>query len=230
MQKAFDLADKWQIPVLVLSEKFIADSMQVVSRNAFESLPVERYLESSSSDLVSEMRYGLSENGVSPRWIPGSNKVPYFANGDEHFIDGRLTEDALKSRLMIDKRARKIDYIVAELPEPEVIGESDAEIVLVGFGSTKMVVEDAIQVLEDDGVHVSYIHYSYLHPLKTEVLISKFQSGARVFLLEGNRSGQFGECIEAELKTRVFEDKLLKYDGRPFYLNEVVEFVKSKLK
>lgn len=230
VQRAFNIAEKWQVPVLVLSEKFIADSMQVVSRDSFEGIGIERHLEDSTNDLVSEMRYGLSENGVSPRWIPASNEIPYFANGDEHFIDGRLTEDALKSRLMIDKRARKVDFIVEDLSEPVFFGDENAEIVLVGFGSTKMMIEDAIIELEKVGVPLGYIHYTYLYPLKTEVLVSKFQSSCRLFLLEGNRSGQFGSSLESELRSKIFEDKFLKYDGRPFYLSEVVDFVKSKLK
>lgn len=230
IQEAFNIAEKWQVPVLVMSEKVIADSIQVLPKGLFEQLSIERGLTESDSDLVSEMRYGLSENGVSPRWIPASNDVPYYANGDEHFIDGRLTEDALKSRLMIDKRARKIEHLMKDLPEPTQYGDEEPDIYVVGYGSTYMVMKDVLEDFENDGVNVSYLNFNYLHPLRTDKLIEIFQSGKKVLLLEGNRSGQFGKAIESELKRNIFTDKFLKYDGRPFYRTEVKEFIKSNLK
>ncbi len=229
IQDAFNLAEKWQIPVLVMSEKFIADSKKLVLKSDFEQIEIDRNLTSSSEDLVSQMRYGLSENGVSPRWIPASNSVPYYANGDEHFIDGRLTEDAKKSELMIDKRARKVEYLVKELPEPELFGEEDADVYVVGFGSTKLVMDDVVKVLDKSGVRVGYLHYKYLYPLKLDKLTEVYQSGKSVLLVEGNRAGQFGKSIESEFKRDVFASRLLKYDGRPFYLDEVVEFIESNL-
>lgn len=228
IQEAFNLAEVWQIPVLVMSEKFIADSIQVVEKEIFVQREIERGLTDPGSDLVSEMRYGLSENGVSPRWIPASNKVPYYANGDEHFIDGRLTEDAMKSRLMIDKRARKVEYLIDDLPEPIVYGE-DPEIYVVGYGSTAMVMRDLVNEMQGEGVRIGYVHYKYLYPLRTEKLIELFQSGKKILLIEGNRSGQFGKLIESELKRDIFADKLLKYDGRPFYRKEVKEFISTNL-
>jgi 2-oxoglutarate ferredoxin oxidoreductase subunit alpha len=229
VQEAFNVAEKWQIPVLVMSEKFIADSIQVVPKDIYKQISVERYLEDPKSDLLSEMRYGLSKNGVSPRWIPASNDVQYFANGDEHFIDGRLTEEAKKSELMIDKRARKMDYIIDELPAPVKYGSENPDVYVVGFGSTEMVMKDVVKEMAGDGVEVSYINFTYLYPLKTETLIDVFQSGKKVLLLEGNRSGQFGKAIEAELKRDIFANKFLKYDGRPFYRREVVKFIESNL-
>lgn len=229
IQEAFNKAEKWQIPVLVMSEKFIADSIQIVPKDIYKQIPVERHLEDPKSDLLSEMRYGLSKNGVSPRWIPASNDVQYFANGDEHFIDGRLTEEAKKSELMIDKRARKVDYILDELPAPVMYGSENPDVYVVGFGSTEMVMKDVVKEMSLAGTQVCYINFTYLYPLKTDTLIDVFQSGKKVLLVEGNRSGQFGKAIESELKRDIFADKFLKYDGRPFYRREVVKFIESNL-
>jgi 2-oxoglutarate ferredoxin oxidoreductase subunit alpha len=93
-----------------------------------------------------------------------------------------------------------------------------------------MVMNDVLKDFETEGVSVAYVHFTYLHPLRIVTLIDVFQSGKKVLLLEGNRSGQFGKAIEVELKRDIFADKLLKYDGRPFYRAEVKEFIESNLK
>lgn len=230
VQKAFNLSEEFQIPVLVMSEKVIADSIQTVEKSLFEQIEIERHLTDGNDDLVSQMRYVVNESGVSPRWIPASNSIPYFANGDEHFIDGRLTEDAEKSAMMIDKRCRKENVLLEALPEPEIYGGDDYELIVIGFGSVRMVMEDVVDYFRAQGVKLSYLHFTYLFPLKTEVLTKVYQSGAKLLSLEGNRNGQFGSALEDKMRNRIFSDKFLKYDGRPFYFDEVKEFIESNLK
>jgi 2-oxoglutarate ferredoxin oxidoreductase subunit alpha len=230
VQKAFNLSEEFQIPVLVMSEKVIADSIQTVERDLFEQIEIERHLTDANDDLVSQMRYVVNESGVSPRWIPASNSIPYFANGDEHFIDGRLTEDAEKSAMMIDKRCRKESVLLDAIPEPEIYGGADYDLIVVGFGSVRMVMEDVVDYFRARGIKLSYLHFTYLFPLKIEVLTEVYQSGAKLLSVEGNRNGQFGSALEDKMRNKIFSDKFLKYDGRPFYFDEVKEFIESNLK
>lgn len=225
MQEAFDYAEKYQIPVLVLSEKFIADAKQTIKNEQVKQLPINRYLYE-DEDVISEMRYAYTESGVSSRWIPGSNDVPYFANGDEHYVDGSLTEDARESQEMIAKRIRKEVALRRDLREPKLYGSSNAKLIVIGFGSVKLVMDDVVKKFEG---RVAYLNFSYLWPLKIDYLLDLVEFGCEFVLVEGNATGQFGKSLENEISKFLFKDKFLKYDGRPFYFEEVCSFVESNL-
>jgi 2-oxoglutarate ferredoxin oxidoreductase subunit alpha len=237
IQHAFNFAEKFQIPVIILSEATIA--MSFTSCDEFKTglVKIERNLvnETELDDLKSEDRFAITENGVSKRWIPGSSKAHYFANGDEHWSDGSLTEEGDKSALMQEKRNKKIKALLTDLPEPELFGSQEPDILLIGWGSTKNVVLDTIDLLktEKPNLKIGYLHYSYLYPLKIEKLLNLIAKIPNYFILEGNYQGQFANLIQtythltpAEINLR----KFLKYNGRAFYVDEMVEFVLGKIK
>lgn len=118
--EAFDMAEKFQIPVIVLSEKAIAESRVVLDMQKFRSVPINRYLEQDLDSLESKDRFKLTDDGISKRWIPGSCDTYYYANGDEHREDGTLTEDAVEIGEMQDKRLRKIETLEQAIPEPRL--------------------------------------------------------------------------------------------------------------
>lgn len=229
-QHAFNYSEEFQVPTVLLSEKVICEAQTLVPP-LNQEIPIKRGLVESDEDLMnlkSTDRFKITEDGVSKRWIPGSAPVGYYGNGDEHREDGTLTEKAEEAAPMYAKRIRKLDTLKAALPEPILYGDSDATVTVVGWGSTKGVVLDAIQVLKQKGVSVSYLHFDYLWPLKTEKLNDLFKSDKRVVLLENNYLGQFGNLIEMELQHR-FDERFLKYDGRPFFLEEVTDFLEGLL-
>lgn len=227
MQHAFNIAEKFQSPVIVLTEKGIAETNWTIPMFQQRVIPIERGLVAGAEleSLVNEDRYRITENGLSKRWLPGTSDAYCFANSDEHLEDGSLTEEAVESAAMISKRLRKGTLIEAALPEPDVFGvESGADISFAGWGSTKNVMLDIIEEYAERGVKVNFLHYSYVWPLKRERALKFFAENKRVFLIEGNHGGQFGKLLEAELGVK-FADRLLKYDGRSFFLNDVEKFI-----
>lgn len=231
IQHAFNIAEVYQTPVTVLTEKVIAESKWTIEPFKQGTIPIVRGLVEGKDleSLVNEDRYRITESGLSKRWNPGTSAAFYHANSDEHLEDGSLTEDAEPSRRMIEKRMKKLKLIEAALPEPVVYGEATgADISLVGWGSTKNTVLDIIAGYAAKGVKVNYLHYTYMFPVKTEALKKFFAENKKVCLVEGNYQGQLGMMVEAAAGIK-FADKLLKYNGRPFFIEDLEAFIDSHL-
>ncbi len=230
IQHAFNLAEKYQTPVIVLTEKVIAESKWTVPPFDQNTVKIERGLVEGKDleNLSNEDRYKITEDGLSKRWLPGSSSAFYHANSDEHLEDGSLTEDGELTGKMIAKRMKKMKLIDAALPDPEIYGDPEgADISFVGWGSTKNTALDIIEIYSKKGIKVNYLHYSYLYPLKTAAAETFFEKNGNVFLAEGNYQGQLGVMLEAAgLK---FKDKLLKYNGRPFFLEDFENFINENL-
>ena len=263
IQLAFKIAEKYQIPVILLTEANIAMSSVILNQEDLVAIPIERALEGvidnplkgsnevwgsfvvENEEILKQVqdnvaandsldlegfglvggRYQITDSGVSPRWIPGSSETTYYANGDEHTVDGTVTEDKEMAGEMYIKRVRKTETILNDLPEPEIYGPSkDADISFVGWGSTKNTILDAIDILQESNPQlcVNYLHYNFVHPLKIYKLKEFLVSNSNVILIEGNATGQLGELI-ASKTGYIFQHKMLKWNGRPFYVEEVVE-------
>ena len=237
IQKAFNIAEKYQIPVIVLTEKQIGESLY-----NFDNLPspveIERELvpDELIPNVKSEDRYKLTESGISPRWLPGQTSETFTGNSDEHFGYGRLTEDSVESKLMMEKRMRKEQFLLKELPEPELFGDESGDILFVGWGSVKSAVLDSFDIVKSQksepeahptlakNLKCSYLHYEYVWPLKTERLIKLKQNFKRVVLIENNYLGQLGNLLRM-VGGIEFEQRLLKYDGRGFFLEDILDFM-----
>lgn len=217
IQKAFNIAERFQIPVIVLTEKQIAESLFYVSKFG-ENLPIERGL-SGSTEFNSSDRFKYSESGISERWLPGQSNSTYVGNSDEHGEDGSLTEESDVVHKMYSKRMKKLDTLKAEITEPEFFGDENAEIIFVGFGSTKNVMIDAMNLADK---RIGYLHYEYIYPLKTDKFMSL--SGKRVVIMENNYTAQLGKLITQETGY-IFKEQFVKFDGRPFFVEDVLNFV-----
>jgi 2-oxoglutarate/2-oxoacid ferredoxin oxidoreductase subunit alpha len=359
IQHAFDLADKFQIPVMLLSEANIGMSSITVSKFEQCIIPINRYLVNQKDNRINEvevgnsplegwqakpdgvvksdanqnsektqngdrevdsimvnstssksftspklsdigidkltpnLRYQITESGVSHRWIPGTDEAIYFANGDEHHEDGSLDE-SLTAGDMIAKRVRKLKKIKDDLPEPEIFSSRSGEacetpnkkaeveqlpldkglarsgwglnsdkltnqllssikslivgksnhgatgdaatkaqksISFLGWGSTKSTILDSIDQLKitNPEINVNYLHFNYMFPLKTTLLKEYLKAHPDTILIEGNATGQLGELITTKTGFQ-FQDKMLKWNGRPFYVEEIVEKVLERLK
>lgn len=226
-QHAFNLAELYQVPVMLLTEKEIAEGLWTIEDYEEGTIPIQRGLVEGAelASIESNDRFRITESGVSKRWVPGSSPAYYFANGDEHLEDGTLTEDAEPSKQMIAKRIRKGEALKAALPEPVIYGNPSADISFIGWGSSRNVMRDVIAAFAKEGKSVNYLHYSYLFPLKTEVLDEFVRNNKNLHLIEGNYTGQFGQDLET--RGIAFAGKLLKWNGRPFYLEEVQDYVNT---
>lgn len=227
-QVGLNLAEKYQIPVLLLTEKQIAESyFQVDTMPA--SIPIERHIlsDAQAQEVTSSDRFKITDSGVSKRWLPGQCDAVYTANSDEHLEDGSLTEEADTAWAMYEKRLRKETTLLAELPEPVVYGAQDPDISFVGWGSVKNTMLDLIDCLaEFTDKKIAYLHYEYMYPLKTEKMKEFAHNSKKLVLIENNATGQLGQIITA--KTEIpFWEKLLKCDGRPFFIEDVLNFIKE---
>ncbi len=218
-QKAFNIADKYQLPVIILTEKQIAEGLFSI-----DSLPpiekIERGLQQG------ENRYQITESGISPRWIPSQDEKPYLHTSDEHNEDGHSTENAQEVYEMSKKRDKKMNLLKDEIAEPEYFGSPKAKTVLVGSGNTKNPILDIItnNLSSED---IAYLHYEYIYPTKTEKLTKLAQEGKRIILVENNQTGQLGKLITEESGYQ-FNEKLLKYDGRPFFIEDILNYLEGK--
>lgn len=210
IQKAFNLAEKYQIPVIVLTEKQIAESL-FTTESLPENLEIQRGLDGEGK------RYAITENGVSPRWAPNGYKSPYLNTSDEHDEDGTSTEISKQIIQMSQKRMLKLESLKREIPEPTLYGNITANTVLIGSGSIKNTILDAIYAGKD----IAYLHYEYIYPLKTDLLINLVSQNKRIILVENNQTGELGKII-TETCGYVFKEKILKADGRPFFLEDIL--------
>lgn len=226
VQEAFNIAEVYQIPVLILTEKQIAESWYNIDKLGKQVKVVRGLVDDPAvlEKLKPTDRYEYSASGVSKRWLPGSSHATYNGNSDEHNREGDSIEDASTTVLMMQKRMRKLESLSKVIPEPHLLGSPRAKKTIVGWGSVKNSVLDFLNSL--DGRGYNYLHYEYIWPLKTETLMKLVERGNEMILIESNFQGQLGKLIKMETGYEI-KRKLLKYDGRPFFIEDILDFVKG---
>ncbi|MFN3477726.1 MAG: 2-oxoacid:acceptor oxidoreductase subunit alpha, partial [Candidatus Methylomirabilales bacterium] len=173
--QAYNLADIYQTPVVILSDMFLSESHKSVKKSFIENLISDYRIDrgktiyqSQISNLKSQnyLRYKITEDGISPRIIPGSSGYFYQANSYEHLEDGHTTEEAKPRRLQVEKRNRKIaSYLKNHFQPPKVYGDFEkAELIFVSWGSNKGAILEAQKLLAEKGTQTAFIHFSYLYP------------------------------------------------------------------
>jgi 2-oxoglutarate ferredoxin oxidoreductase subunit alpha len=234
MPIAFNLAEKYQISVIVLTDKQIAEALYTQRPYDQSTATIERHIVTNPAELKalqSSDRYDpQAPDGISKRWLPGTEAATYAGQGDEHSGDGTVNESAKNAVEQIEKRMKKMEALKRDLPEPELFGSNDYDVLLVGWGSTKGVVLDVLksQVSSLASHKIGYLHYSYLWPLKTDTLEKLAKKAKKVILIEQNFQGQLGLLIRQECGLAI-ASKILKYDGRPFFYDELVQLLSDQL-
>lgn len=228
--RAFNLADKYQIPVILMSDKELADTKISTAPFDFSKIEINRYLANPNDyEPGTYNRYEITESGVSPRLIPTrANGNMVMVDSDEHDEFGRTSEDAANRIAQVDKRHRKFEGIIADEEEPWEIGVDDFDTLVVCWGSTYGVVKESIDLLNEKGHKIKGLVFGDVFPLPLKKF-KKFHSMAKNYIVvEMNRDGQFEGLIRQE--ALVASDHLItKYDGRPFYLEELVERLEEVL-
>jgi len=235
--KAFNLADMYQTPVTVLSDKVLSESHVNLAESAVRAAlgkhPLDRGKTISRLDENSPQpyqRYASSEDGISPRLLPGTPGSFYQANSYEHLADSHTSEDAQVRVEQVDKRARKIQtYLEKDFQAPEVFGDLDlAQIVLVSWGSNKGAIRAAQAELSNEGMSTAFVHFSHVFPLAKDQVAPLLTKDKPYLLIENNSTAQFGQLLAQHVGTTL-SDKLLKYDGRPFFTEEIVSAVRARI-
>lgn len=214
-QKALNIAETYQLPVMLMTEKQISESLFNIS-----DLPKPMQIERGELKEEKE-RYTITEDGISPRWIPNEDRKPYLTTSDEHLEDSTSIETSKGIIAMSNKRKNKMITLEENLPEPTYYGKENAEKIFVGWGSSKNVMLD---IINNTNNNIGYLHYQYLWPLKTETLDKYIEEGKELILMENNQSGDFGKLLKEETGYD-FKEKLLKYDGRPFFIEDILDFL-----
>lgn len=232
--RALNLADKYQIPVIILSDQFNADSSKNIKEFDFDVLTIERHLISSDDKKAEDYkRYKFTEDGISPRAYPGQLKgETVLVDSDEHDQKGHIVEDAETRTKMVDKRAHKIDKLIEEdLQEPKYYGEEDIDYLFLTWGSSYGPAREAYQLLKEDDIKVGLLSFNDVWPLPKNKL-KDLAEDTELVTVELNSTAQFKSLIASETLLDV-ENSILKYDGRPFtgkeiyqrFLDEVIDNV-----
>jgi len=220
--QAHNLAEKYQTVVIILTDKYIGESIYSTDKFDNNKIKIERGKMLFENFDKEKERYEYTEDGVSERWLPGDRANTFIANSDEHDIHGNSIEDAILTKKIIEKRLRKEKSIMDSIPEPIIYGTDNADISFVGWGSTKHIILDAMDELERQGKKINFLHYSYVYPLKVQTL-SKFAAKAKkLILVENNATGQFGNLLARYTNVK-FHERFLKYEGRHFFVEEIIE-------
>ncbi len=224
MAHAFNLAEAYQMPVMVLSDQYLADSHETVEPFCLSSFSIDYGAQIKESE-KDYKRYEETESGVSPRLLPGGSEGLVVCAGDEHDCEGHLIEDASLRRVMMEKRMRKLKGVKAEVLPPVVWGDEDYTLCLISFGSTKGVLKETTKLLQERGVKVKGVHLPQVYPLPPQIE-EYFLSGAEVFVVEGNFSGQLEALLRQEL-LKAPTGSVRRFDGRPLDPDYILEHLKG---
>lgn len=227
---AFNIAEKYQLPVIITGDKYLGECHWTCEPYDLKRVGIERGKLVSEADLQKGgfKRYAFTEDGVSPRWFPGMKGGIHRQATDEHEEDGVLSEEPENRLKMVDKRARKLEGVLKDLPPPILYGSKDAEITFIGWGSTKGAVREAMRTLEEQGVKCNYIHVISMHPFHSEEVKALLKNARKTLLVEGNSTGQ----LLSLLKENCFfapSACFFKYSGRPILPSEVLAKAKEVL-
>lgn len=234
---ALNLAEKYQLPVIVLVDKHINESHATVVIDELkaksEKFKIERGKILTDEQAAAETdykRYALVEDGISPRSLPGQQGGIGLSGSDEHDEKGLYNEESEVRIKMMDKRFKKLEAAIAagEFPAPKLIGDPDAQLMIVGYGSTKFGVLDAMRQLKKENISVNFLQVTYLEPFPAEAFNEMIGKAKKTLVIENTKVGQF-EGVIREKTGYVFEHNLRKYDGRPFYPEEVIAKVRTLL-
>ena len=219
--RALNLAEKYQIPVILLSDQYLGDTTACVK--PFDTSGLERV--SHAREAQGEyLRYRITEDGISPRLIPGLPSHLVAADSDEHDERGWITESAEVRNQMVDKRMRKLKGLIRELLEPEFMGEEQCETLLLGWGSTYGPIREAVSLLNKNG-DGSYgaLVFGDIYPLPQEKL-NIYAKGRTLINVEQNATGQLASLIREQTGIKCHKS-ILKYDGRQISGEEIVKQV-----
>jgi 2-oxoglutarate/2-oxoacid ferredoxin oxidoreductase subunit alpha len=224
-RKSFELADRFQIPVFVLTDQYFADSVQVVEEGEIPLDPVHR--ECPVFD-ATYRRYHLTEDGISPLTFPGLSDALVKLDSDEHDEEGKITEDPDLRKRMMDKRLGKLALLKQEAVPPTFYGAEDAAAVVLCWGSNRMIVKEAAERLSSDGISVAVLHFGQVYPLTAEMVAPYRLEGKKRICVENNATGQFAGLLKRELGLDT-NHRVLKYDGDCFTVEELYQTLKSLL-
>ena len=219
-QLAFNLADKFQVPVIILTDQYYVDSFYNLKELDLKKFKNEYHIIETDENYK---RYKLTEDGISPRGIPGYGKGFVAADSDEHYENGRITEDHDVRIQMVQKRLNKLNLLKENIIPPVFTGNKDYKGLVIGWGSTFSIIAEAVKNLKDE--QLGFLHFKQIYPLHP--IIEEYISKADfTVVIENNVTGQFSNLIQQEICKKI-DYRILKYNGLPFAVEEVETRIKE---
>ncbi len=234
--EAFNLAEKYQCPVILISDLQLSEHPETMDPEDLTSkVPIDR------GELVTEWneakqgrfkRYKLTQSGISPRTLPGTADTLYVSPSDEHDEEGVLISDVFCNqslrRKVAERRMKKIALALHNLPVPKIEGPADADVTLIGWGSTAGVIREAVEKLNASGIKTNQLHFKYILPFHADEATAILKNCKQTIGVEMNSTGQFMRLLRAETGHKV-NRHIFKYDGEPFEPAQIAEQVRALL-
>lgn len=231
--KAFDVSQKYQVPVFILTDQYLSDSQWTYDALNLDKLVLTdwRPTESELERLTEYKRHLLTNHGVSPLAVPGNSHHLVVTDSDEHDEEGHLIEDAPTRIQMVDKRFfRKMPLIRSEIAPPVFYGESMPDLILTGWGSTYGIMKEAVRALSGT-VKIAMLHFSEIFPFPSNRSLDYLEilgKAKMTICIEQNATGQFARLMKAETGFE-FTGTVNRYDGRPFLVEELLGEISAYL-
>jgi 2-oxoglutarate ferredoxin oxidoreductase subunit alpha len=231
--KVFNLAEKYQLPVIHLLDKAMANCSQTFPVFDYSKFKIDRGELLSEKDLEGKeyIRFKFTETGISPRVILGTKNAVHWYTGDEHNEKGHISEEPLNRVLMMEKRMKKLDLVEKEVPLEDkfnLFGDQNSENIVVSWGSPKGAIIEALNLLKEEGLSAGFLQVRMIIPFPTENIKKVLEGKKRIIDVEDNFNGQLGEVIKE--KTGISPNfHILKYTGRPMTTTEVYDAINAIL-
>jgi 2-oxoglutarate/2-oxoacid ferredoxin oxidoreductase subunit alpha len=226
-KKAFNLAEKYQIPVIILSDQFLADSVKNIDILDFDREAIERHILSSkdAKKIKEYKRYKLTSSGISPRAVYSQIDDVIYIDSDEHTEEGHITEDAEVRVKMVKKRfQKKMDALLHDFIDPTTYNLEKADAVFFCFGSVLGPLRECLEDINDP--ELAMVHLPQVWPLNSQKINKLVKKKKRIFSVENNAEGQLAKLLRRETGISV-DGSILKYDGRPFTLESLMKQIKD---
>ncbi|MGE7760583.1 2-oxoacid:acceptor oxidoreductase subunit alpha [Peribacillus sp. NPDC097895] len=227
--EAFNLAEEYQCPVIILSDLQLSLGKQTVQPLDYSKVEIRRgklvdfEIEEAENNNSYFKRYEVTEDGVSPRVVPGMKNGIHHVTGVEHDETGRPSETALNRKAQMDKRMRKLNKLTNTFQTPvyKNTPHEEADLLILGFNSTRGTIDEAIGRLETDGMKVNHAQIRLIHPFPADEVLSLVQAAKKVVVIENNATGQLANIIKMNVGHVNKIKSILKYDGNPFLPHEI---------
>src|SRR3989338_2458562 len=217
---AFNLSDKYQVPAFILIDQYFADTYATVKE--FDLNKVKAISSQQSAFSNDYKRYQITKDGVSPRAYPMQGDFTFIADSHEHTENGHITEDGEVRNKMVEKRFRKLKGMQKEFGKPTYYGDKKAKTVFLAWGSNYGVVRETVAYLKKQKRSAAMLHFNRIYPFPRKEAVAFLKGAKEIITVENNYQGQFGNVLKAETGIGV-DDKILKYDGRPFTVNYILK-------
>jgi 2-oxoglutarate ferredoxin oxidoreductase subunit alpha len=226
---AFNWAEKYQLPVIILTDQHLASSHATVDPLDLSQVTIDRGMlfSEKEDDPLDYMRHRVTKSGISPRAFPGLGKALVVTDCDEHDEEGHLTEDAGERTAQVQKRLRKLISFKQEIGTPQRYGPKKAETTLIGWGSTYGAIHEAVDILRKENASVNMLHLNELWPFPAKSVADAVSKARNSYVIENNATGQLARLIKAETGYDV-SGRILKYDGRPFTPAYIAQAVRKE--